>query len=475
MLQVTFPHDARFQRSGQRAPCCNPQGKTWKQSLSRIGASQPSRLQLAVCAGFFATLPDRIRQRRRGRKASRNHRHGLHAAATSTDSSAEEFLQWASTVGVEVTSKVQIAPAAGLIRRRVLATSPIAPGETLVVLPTTATISVDAAAKSAPPPELADLGSWWARFPRSTFQIAVLLAAQQERFKPYIAMLPELEDVEAPWRWPEEHLRYLSDPVAAAARAKRKALEEAWQELDDLGWGARVPKDIFFRAQHAAASRAFTGEAAAGNAGLVLGGGAAIVLCAIAGVFAGVLDVDGAAVIACLGLVAGLVWSTTAGSDDKVLTYLPVIDQVNHQSGPPPDLDLDPSTGAWRLTASRAYGVGDEVVFSYGDKDNDNLLLQHGFVEEDNPFDNVTLSSPKGADVRLSRGGEAVLVSASGPSGELQQVAVDALQAAEGQFDEAEDAEIMKTVKPRQRAELIVQWRAERRRLLLEGRARWLT
>mmetsp|Transcript_8363 Transcript_8363/g.19707 ORF Transcript_8363/g.19707 Transcript_8363/m.19707 type:complete len:485 (-) Transcript_8363:8-1462(-) len=484
MLQVPSANFASL-RPWQPTACCSLPAEVRKQG-SEVVASGTQRLRQGVCVGLLTILPCQLRYRRCVRRKVAGHRfrrHVLYAETSapaelrenSTDTSSEEFLQWASSVGIEVTPKVKIAPAAGLIRRRVLATAPIAPGEVLVVLPSAATIAVDAAGDSVPPPELAGLSSWWAAFPRSTFQIAALLTAQRDRFEPYISMLPELEAVEAPWRWPEEHLTYLSDQVAAAARAKRTALEEAWQNLNDIGWGDKVPKDMFFRAQHAAASRAFTGEAAPTTLELGLVGGAAAVICAIAAVFGGLLDVDAAAVLACVGLISGLVWSATTGSASRVLTYLPVIDQVNHQSGPPPDLDLDPGTEVWQLKASQAYGVGDEVVFSYGDKDNDNLLLQHGFVEEDNPFDNVTLSSPDGASVRLARGGEAALVSSSGKASDLEQVIRAVLQGADSAFNEAEDATIMTVVKPQQRAELIVQWRRERRRLLLEAQARWMT
>ena len=52
-----------------------------------------------------------------------------------------------------------------------------------------------------------------------------------------------------------------------------------------------------------------------------------------------------------------------------MLSLLPVVDQVNHASGPPPKLEFDPASGSWELRADRAYAPGSEVLFSYGDKD----------------------------------------------------------------------------------------------------------
>mmetsp|Transcript_22799 Transcript_22799/g.53237 ORF Transcript_22799/g.53237 Transcript_22799/m.53237 type:complete len:501 (-) Transcript_22799:38-1540(-) len=415
----------------------------------------------------------RLRSNRGSNLPAKSIRTRLFSSSSEDDQDAVRFLTWADSVGIKVSSKIGIAPAGGLVRRRVVASSPISAGEVLVTLPVSATCSVETSTDSVPPPELSGLNSWWNKYPRSTFRIAAALAVNRERYEPYIAMLPDIEDIESPWTWPEEHLRYLSDSVASSARARRQALEEAWQALGKDGLMEKVPKELFFRAQHAAASRAFAGEVGASSSNIYFAGGLAGALLAIVAAFAGVFDLDSAAILALACVAAGGIGTAVASPGSEVLSYLPMIDQVNHQSGPPPKLEYDPGAQVWQLSAGQPYDSGDEVVFSYGDKDNDNLLLQHGFVEEDNPNDCLEIAAPGGQIVKFTRGGEATLE--NGGAGEnLGEAAAVALRAADGMFLEDEDAEILKLVTPKERAELIVQWRKERRRLLLEAKARWL-
>merc|ERR1712241_898190 len=98
-------------------------------------------------------------------------------------------------------------------------------------------------------------------------------------------------------------------------------------------------------------------------------------------------------------------------SKKQILSLLPVVDQVNHANGPPPRLVIDPIARCWELRSERRYEPGEEIVFSYGDKDTDLLLLQHGFVETDNPVDTLELPIPLedlSSDIRITLEDEAV-------------------------------------------------------------------
>lgn len=44
------------------------------------------------------------------------------------------------------------------------------------------------------------------------------------------------------------------------------------------------------------------------------------------------------------------------------------------------------------LVATKAIPAGSDLLLSYGALDNHTLLLDYGFMDPDNPFDNITLS-----------------------------------------------------------------------------------
>lgn len=115
----------------------------------------------------------------------------------------------------------------------------------------------------ARPPEesLAALENWWLRHPRSSVRLAAKLVFQREQFGPYIDMLYPLDQIYAPWLWPEEDLKFLPKKMIDSALARKEALEKAYEDLKSEGLGNVIPRDLFLRAHHAAASRAFAGEA----------------------------------------------------------------------------------------------------------------------------------------------------------------------------------------------------------------------
>lgn len=133
-------------------------------------------------------------------------------------------------------------------------------GELLVQLPAAAAVSVSM--DDAPPEEsLAALENWWLRHPRSSIRLAAKLVFQREQFGPYIDMLYPLDQIYAPWLWPEEDLKFLPPKMIDSALARKEALEKAYEDLKSEGLSKVIPRDLFLRAHHAAASRAFAGEA----------------------------------------------------------------------------------------------------------------------------------------------------------------------------------------------------------------------
>mmetsp|Transcript_52940 Transcript_52940/g.166282 ORF Transcript_52940/g.166282 Transcript_52940/m.166282 type:complete len:341 (+) Transcript_52940:1150-2172(+) len=335
------------------------------------------------------------------------------------------------------------------------------------------------------------------------------MAFERQRLGPYVAMLPELEEIQAPWRWSAEELRFVSDDVADLAAARREALEKACADLEALDCWDQSPRELFLRANHAVTSRAFSGRDQAFAAGpgsdvVGLGVAAGTAFAAIGATTQGLISLEAGALGTAAVAAASAVVTAALGSRE-VLSVLPMVDQVNHASGPLPDLVLTSSSRTWELRAHRAFSKGEEVVFSYGAKDNDTLLLQHGFVEEDNPSDAAPLSVPEDAQLseatrtsledqdvkllRFERRGVALALAPSTESDgyrpvELPEAALaeaaaaalrPALEAAKlGWLCEAEDAAALAVAEVATRGELMVRWRRERRRLLAEAAQRWL-
>lgn len=268
-------------------------------------------------------------------------------------------------------------------------------------------------------------------------------------------------------------------------------MESACNDLKAEGLSDRVPEGLFLQAHHAATSRAFTGEGPDGILPLLGGGG---LLAAIGIVTAlGAIDVLD-------GLLAGGVGLVACGSlgvlssKKQILSLLPVVDQVNHANGPPPCLVIDPIGKCWELRSERRYEPGEEIVFSYGDKGTDLLLLQHGFVETDNSVDMLELPIPlqdlssdirmtledEGVDmVRFLRGGAANLVTAKGEAAEPDLVTAEGLTevvriALRAELDASWDEEAVKqTIKPSAKAKLVLAWKCERQRLAQEAAKYW--
>ncbi|TGO40946.1 hypothetical protein BHYA_0029g00560 [Botrytis hyacinthi] len=76
-------------------------------------------------------------------------------------------------------------------------------------------------------------------------------------------------------------------------------------------------------------------------------------------------------------------------SKENRLALNPFADYINHSSEPTVDATL--SRAGYTLTASQPIKQGSEVHISYGSHNNDFLLVEYGFILEDNRWDEVTL------------------------------------------------------------------------------------
>jgi hypothetical protein len=215
----------------------------------------------------------------------------------------------------------------------------------------------------------------------------------------------------------------------------------------------------------------------------------------------------GTAVTACgtVGVIA---------SQGEVLSLLPVIDQMNHDSKTTTKLDLNPISGGWELRAGSSVAAGSEVTISYGKKGNDTLLLQHGFVEEDNPHEEIFLPMPgaywmkneangakdmrgkdgkKSMDIKFYRKGKAIPMeegqfkknetlwdwlvwffndpeSFTDNPRTFGRMCIETLDGELAQrFQESGDSGILESLESSPTAELLLQWRREKRRILGEA------
>ena len=74
------------------------------------------------------------------------------------------------------------------------------------------------------------------------------------------------------------------------------------------------------------------------------------------------------------------------------VALLPLIDMCNHDFGPNAAVSGSSDSSALNLRALRDIAPGEDVTLSYGNLPNDFLLLDYGFVVENNAHDNVKLS-----------------------------------------------------------------------------------
>lgn len=72
-------------------------------------------------------------------------------------------------------------------------------------------------------------------------------------------------------------------------------------------------------------------------------------------------------------------------------TMVPYFDLLNHSSTPNCHHSFDHDQGAFQVVATREILANEQCFISYGDLSNVMLLKKYGFVQEDNPFDDMIL------------------------------------------------------------------------------------
>jgi hypothetical protein len=227
-------------------------------------------------------------------------------------------------------------------------------GSALLTVPRSAALSTtERDSRESPLPGVTD--EMW-RSEKILTRLSLLLLAEWQKgsasqFGDYIAMLVVLEPPFTPLHWDAESLAALKSvyPSMAAAVETQDRDNKRLYELSPFAKQG-VAQERFLWAMETVKSRTFQGF------GAVKGGS------------------DGE---------ERWLWTSV---------LLPAIDMVNHHSQRfNCDVAYNPTLSAFVLSPRKdgatAMAQGSEVLISYGDRDNDDLLQHFGFVEPDNPFD----------------------------------------------------------------------------------------
>ncbi len=99
-------------------------------------------------------------------------------------------------------------------------------------------------------------------------------------------------------------------------------------------------------------------------------------------------------------------------------SMLPLIDMCNHSFAPNCAIAPMRAGGAAHLVAARNISAGEPLLLSYGNLENDFLLMDYGFVVPGNPYDRVQLRFDPGLlEVCLPAAKSSCPVSRSGWTG----------------------------------------------------------
>lgn len=93
----------------------------------------------------------------------------------------------------------------------------------------------------------------------------------------------------------------------------------------------------------------------------------------------------------CLSSVSSRAFTLSSSETSEVSQRLiPLLDMINHSSQPNTSVQLK-ENGLIQLTALREIQPGEELSISYGEHDNDALLLDYGFVDDDNLYESLAI------------------------------------------------------------------------------------
>ncbi|KAK6341881.1 hypothetical protein TWF730_001367 [Orbilia blumenaviensis] len=76
---------------------------------------------------------------------------------------------------------------------------------------------------------------------------------------------------------------------------------------------------------------------------------------------------------------------------EDCMTLCPFIDYYNHEASGDESCTVSFSTDGLRVTTQKSYAAGEEIFVTYGQYNNDHLLVEYGFTLPTNPSDNINI------------------------------------------------------------------------------------
>ena len=238
-----------------------------------------------------------------------------------------------------------------------------------------------------------------------TTRLSVLLLLQwslkeQSPLFAYLQQLPEpgLEGFSTPFHWSSQAISRLASAYPSLANSvlkQRKDYATLYASLEGVLSIRGVSYERFVWALEAVRSRAFTGlggmDESPQKSFLPAGLFAAAAMTAAVGI----ANTNGGgelapAILATAATLSLVPFVLNAKKESCVL--LPAIDSANHASTKfNCKIAFEPAADAFLLRSTGLIPPGAELLISYGDRDNDDLLQYFGFVEADNAQDRYVL------------------------------------------------------------------------------------
>jgi len=101
----------------------------------------------------------------------------------------------------------------------------------------------------------------------------------------------------------------------------------------------------------------------------------------------------------CAFVLCGNILNTFVAPSKLRYVIAPIVDLCNHSNNPTCDVAFEFFSDSFSLTANSEMSSNSPVDISYGERTNDQLFLNYGFVIEDNDFDTYILPALKDADI----------------------------------------------------------------------------
>ncbi|CAG9466783.1 unnamed protein product [Pedinophyceae sp. YPF-701] len=308
-------------------------------------------------------------------------------AAYLSDAKTSRFLEWCAAAGIKAPA---VAPAnfAGL--RGLGVKDPVTDGVDIVTVPFQSALTVVPFAKCPVPDLPKDV--WKALSPEGKMAVVLLHEKRrgaESRLHAYIENLPETYDSTATWS--EQDLKRLQCPYLVAESRK---MATSWKKMfDDLSpHGAAASLSEVQWAMQAVQSRLFSGPYSGRSLQERAQLAGVLSFLALGAVLAGV-GLQEALNGFLSALVFNLIYDYSLSSRLKWYAMCPMIDLANHVTGAQSDVAYQYFTDSFTLEVGDVPPPGQQLMISYGEKTNDQLMLFYGFLEEGNPADLYTMTS----------------------------------------------------------------------------------